>query len=397
MKVLQINSVCGFGSTGRIAADLYRLLRDQGGQGLIAYGRGDSPADIPAIRIASDAEFKFHGAASRITDRQGFYSKAATKKLIEAAQAFDPDVIHLHNLHGYYLHLPTLFHWLAQADKPVVWTLHDCWAFTGHCSHFEYVGCDRWKNACHDCPQKKEYPASLLMDNSRRNYLQKKELFTSVKQMMLVTPSDWLKGLVQESFLGKYPVKRIYNGIDLSVFKPTNSNIREKFNLKDKKIVLGVASVWSPRKGLEDLCELSHRLGEGWKVAVVGLTPEQKQALPAGMLGITRTDSVQQLAELYTAADVFVNPTLEDNFPTTNLEALACGTPVVTYRTGGSPEAVDGTCGAVTGQNTADALAQAIQSGLASWTAEACVQRAQLFDSKARYSEYLALYQTLIK
>lgn len=347
MKVLQINSVCGYGSTGRIAADLSRYLTQSGDDCLIAYGRGQAPDDVKSFRIGTDFDVNLHGVCSRITDKHGFYSKRATQRFIRSAGEYDPDIIHLHNLHGYYLHLPTLFEWLRECGKPIVWTLHDCWAFTGHCSYFDFVGCDRWKTGCHDCPQKREYPASFVMDHSESNFKEKKEWFTSIPKLQIITPSNWLKDLAKQSFFKNYPIATIHNGIDLNQFKPTGSSFREKNHLTNKTMLLSVANVWESRKGFDYLLELSQRLDDTFCIVVVGLTEQQCHSLSNHMLGITRTDDLNELVKIYSAADIFLNPTLEDNYPTTNLEAIACGTPVITFDTGGCSETVSAGCGYV--------------------------------------------------
>ena len=342
MKILQINSVCGIRSTGRICTDLADVLEQNGHECKIAYGRETVPEKYRkyAVRIGSDFDVNLHALQSRIFDNAGFGSRRATEKFIEWVKEYDPDVIHLHNIHGYYINIEVLFNYLAKADKPVVWTLHDCWTFTGHCAHYSYVKCDKWKMGCYNCPQKKSYPSSMLLDASKKNWLKKKALFTSVRKMTLVTPSKWLANEVKQSFLGDYPVKVIPNGIDLNVFKPTPSDFREKNGLVGKKIILGVASTWGPRKGLNDFVELSKILDDNYKIVLVGLSEKQKKELPDNIIKITRTNNVRELAEIYTAADILFNPTYEDTYPTVNLEAQACGTPVVTYRTGGSIESV---------------------------------------------------------
>ena len=342
MKVLQINSVCGIRSTGRICSDLAEVLEQNGHECKIAYGRETVPEKYQkyAVRIGSDFDVKLHALQSRIFDNAGFGSRRATEKFIEWVKEYDPDVIHLHNIHGYYINIEVLFNYLAKADKPVVWTLHDCWAFTGHCAHYSYVKCGKWNVGCYNCPQKKSYPSSFLFDYSKQNWIKKNVLFTSVNNMTLVTPSKWLANEVKQSFLSKYPVNVIPNGIDLNVFKPTPSDFREKNSLVGKKIILGVASAWGLKKGLFDFVELSKCLDEDYKIVLVGLTEKQKKELPSNILKITRTNNIHELAEIYTAADVFFNPTYEDNYPTVNLEAQACGTPVITYRTGGSVESI---------------------------------------------------------
>ena len=342
MRVLQINSVCGIRSTGRICTDLADVLLQDGHECKIAYGRESVPEKYRkiAVRIGNDLDAKMHALQSRIFDNAGFGSRLATEKFIEWVKEYNPDIIHLHNIHGYYINIEVLFKYLAESNKPVIWTLHDCWACTGHCAYFSYVKCDKWKTGCFNCPQKKRYPLSLLWDASKQNWQKKKALFTSVKNMTLVTPSKWLANEVKKSFLSNYPMNVIANGIDLDVFKPTPSDFKEKNGLVGKKIILGVASSWSECKGLKDFIELSKILDEKYKIVLVGLSGNQIKELPENVMAISRTNNVKELAEIYTAADIFFNPTYEDNFPTVNLEAQACGTPVITYRTGGSVESV---------------------------------------------------------
>ncbi len=342
MKILMINSVCGRGSTGRICTDIAEMLEKEGHECKIAYGRASVPQKYQkyAVRIGNELGVNIHAALSRIFDDCGFHSHFATKKFVRWVKEYNPDIIHLHNLHGYYLNLEILFDYLRTCGKKIIWTLHDCWAFTGHCCYFSFVGCDKWKRQCGHCVQKKAYPKSMLVDNSRRNFEKKKQLFTGIPNLTIVTPSKWLAGLVKESFLKDYPIKVIHNGIDLNVFKPTSSNFRERYNLENKKIILGVASVWDDRKGFKDFLKLSELIDDNTRIVLVGVNDKQIKLLPPKIIGIRRTNSTKELAEIYTAADVFFNPTYEDNYPTVNLEAQACGTPVITYNTGGSIESV---------------------------------------------------------
>lgn len=367
MKVLMINSVCGIGSTGRICTDIAEALTAQNHECRIAYGRGTVPEKYRryAVRIGNNPSVNLHALQTRIFDNTGAGSKIATKRLISRIKEYDPDVIHLHNIHGYYINIELLFGYLKQAGKKVVWTLHDCWAFTGHCAHFELVGCNKWKDGtCGNCPQKKEYPGSLLLDNSKNNFIKKKNLFTGVPDMTVVVPSEWLASIVRNSFLNEYEIKVIRNGIDTDVFKPTQGDFRERYGLKDKKIVLGVASVWSDRKGYNDILKLAETLDDNCKTVLVGADKKQIKSLPDNILGISHTDNPAELAEIYTCADILVNPTFEDTYPTVNLEAQACGTPVVTYRTGGSPECVPE--GHVASENNAESLKQAVDKVLSS-------------------------------
>lgn len=394
MKILEVNSVCGTGSTGRIACQIADIVVQNGGEARVAYGRSQyiKGCSVPIYRIGSDIDVKIHAGLSRITDRQGFYSKKATKRFVEYVRQYNPDIIHLHNIHGYYLHLPTLFNFLAEFDKPVVWTLHDCWAFTGHCAHFDFIGCDKWKSGCHHCPQKRIYPKSLLLDQSKRNWVEKRQLFSSVKKMTIVTPSNWLAGLVKESFLGGYPVQTIHNGIDLEIFKPTPSTWKEDHGIR-KSMILACASVWDEKKGYTDVLTLS-RLLPDYQFVIIGVSSKQLCSLPKNIIGIQKTDSIGDLVKIYSAADVFINPTYEDTFPTVNLEAIACGIPVITYNSGGSGEGLDLQCGIIVEKG--DVLTMKTQVCQICEdkrvTKFSCLKRAGLFCQKNRFLEYYLLF-----
>ncbi len=342
MKVLMINSVCSIRSTGRICTDIANKLEQEGHECKIAYGREKvlSEYEKYAHRITSPLEVKIDGVKSRLFDNAGLNSKRATKKFIKWVEKYDPDLIHLHNLHGYYINIEVLFEYIKRKNKPVIWTMHDCWAFTGHCSHFARINCDKWLSVCHHCPKKKGYPSSVFLDNSKRNYHKKKAVFAGVENMTIVTPSKWLASLVEQSFFKGTKIQVINNGINTDIFKPTQGNFREKYDLQNKKILLGVASAWSESKGLYDFVKLSEKLDDNYKIVLVGLTESQCAELPPQILAITRTTNINELAEIYSTADLFINPTYGDTYPTVNLEAQACGTPVVTYKTGGSVESV---------------------------------------------------------
>lgn len=334
-----INSVCGIRSTGRICVDIADALTARGDVVKIAYGRENVPQQYQnyAWRIGSNFDLNVHGLEARLMDGVGLGSKFATKNLISRIMDYNPDIIHIHNLHGYYINFEILFDFLKTSKKNVIWTLHDCWPFTGHCPYFEFVNCENWLTGCGKCQQIGEYPKSYF-DFSRRNWKRKKRAFNGVENMILVTPSQWLADLVRQSYMKTYPVKVIHNGVDTKLFRPIISEVKRKNHLLGKKVILGVASQWNYRKGLNYMIELAKRLGGQYTVVVIGVTEEQKKGLPSNMLGLSKTSSIQELAEWYSAADVFVNPTLEDNYPTTNLEAIACGTPVVTFDSGGSAE-----------------------------------------------------------
>ena len=338
-----INVVCGIRSTGRICTDLATALEAEGHEVKIAYGRESVPEQFQkyAVRIGGDLDVRLHGINSRLLDAHGLGSTGATKRFLEWAEQYNPDLLWLHNLHGYYINYKLLFEWIKKRPgMEVRWTLHDCWAFTGHCSHFTMAKCEQWKTHCARCPQKKRYPASYGLDRCKRNYDQKRASFTGVKRMTLITPSNWLAELVRQSFLKEYPVEVHYNTIDRTVFKPTPSDFRKRYGLQDKIMVLGVASVWDERKGLDDFVKLAGMLDDRYAIVLVGLSDKQIRQMPKNILGLGKTNSAVELAQIYTAADFFFNPTYEDNYPTVNLEAEACGSTVITYDTGGCEETI---------------------------------------------------------
>lgn len=343
MKYIQINTVCN-GSTGKIMGDIARKANKDGYQTLCIYGRRKGYKDLNCIKVGGFFSFWLHVILTTIFDTQGHHgSYFKTRKMVRILRKENPDIIHLHNIHGYYLNYPVLFKYLKNEFKGEVrWTFHDCWPFTGHCPYFTLAKCDKWKKQCYNCPNKKRYPTSLVFDNSKKEYLLKKKYFTSLKNLIIITPSDWLNNLVKQSFMGKYTVITINNKIDTNVFKPTvDNNIIEKYCIpNDKKIVLGVASIWEDRKGLKDFIELSKMLDDNYQVVLVGISKKQKKNIPSNIVCIERTDNQYELAVLYTYASVFVNPTYEDNYPTVNLEAIACGTKVICYDTGGCIEQI---------------------------------------------------------
>lgn len=347
MKVLQINTFYIFGSTGRIAYDLMQVQKKNGIQSYIAYGTNTganikSKSDDNAFLMQGWIRRKINILRTRLFDNHGFYNETETKRLLNWIDTIKPDVIHLHNIHNHYIHVGMLFNYIKRRQIPIIWTLHDCWSFTGHCSHFDYEGCDKWKSFCRECSLLKEYPPTWLWDFSTRNYFEKKATFLGVENMILVTPSKWLADLTRFSFLSGYPVKIINNGVDTNLFKPVpNDNFKERIGAKGKKIMLAMASGFSQRKGGVILKELPKLLKDNEILLLVGGGAKKLAAkYPNHCIGVDYTNSINELVSFYSAADVFINPTLEDNFPTTNIEAMACGTPVVTFNTGGSVESV---------------------------------------------------------
>jgi glycosyltransferase involved in cell wall biosynthesis len=393
MNFLQINTTVNSGSTGRIAEEIGRVFLKNGHNSAVAFGRGDRPSQSKKIRIGRDWNTYSHVLQTRLLDNHGFASKAATQRLLEEMDANQPDVVGLHNLHGYYIHVGMLFDYLKRNTIPVVWTLHDCWPFTGHCTYFDRVDCKKWKTHCDDCPLTHYYPQSLFRDRSYQNFDDKRNAFSGHPNLTIVTPSHWLKNLVKQSFLKEYPAEVIHNGVDIEVFKPQKHNV-------DEKIVLGVASIWSERKGLEDFIKLRKELPEDVEIVLIGLDQSQIKDLPIGITGIARTESTEDLAKWYSRATVFVNPTYIDNFPTTNIEALSCGTPVITYDTGGSPEAVDETTGFVVEQGDLEGVVQSLhtisEKNRESYR-EPCRKRAvEYYNKEDRFQDYVELYERML-
>lgn len=400
MKVLQINSVCGIRSTGRICTDIADVLRENGDECKVAYGRESVPKQYEdiAFRIGNDNDVKLHALASRAFDTAGFHSKRATRSLLKYIDEFSPDIIHLHNIHGYYLNVELLFDYLKERNLPVVWTLHDCWSFTGHCSHYASVGCEKWKSGCYSCPQKGEYPASLFLDGSKRNYERKKSAFCGIKNLTVVTPSEWLAEETRKSFLGEYRVVAIPNGIDTEVFKPTESDFRERYGLENKKIILGVATAWSEKKGLSKFIKLADLLGDDYKIVLVGLAEEQRVDIPKEILGLTRTNSAKELAEIYSAADLCVSLSEEETMGLTVVEANACGTPSMVFNKTALPELIGDKNGAVVNRTDMHDVCDEIK-GLCSesFSHEDCVDHAACYEKQKMYQKYIDLYKEIVK
>lgn len=393
MRVLMINSVCGVGSTGRICTDLARLLEAEGHEVRIAYGRGEVPAPLRkyGVRIGSAAGIALHGAKARLFDASGFGSRAATRRFLNWVRQYDPDVIHLHNLHGYYIHTGLLFRYLKDCGKRIIWTLHDCWPFSGHSALCDGISCEKWRSGCGDCPGLRLYPASLT-DGSARNWKRKRSAYTEVPNLTLVTPSHWLAEKTRSSFLSAYPVQVIHNGIDTACFFPRTAEGRRDGAGRQDFIVLGVSGTWDPMKGLDDFLRLADLLGPSYRLVLVGLTAAQRKQFAAKLTGIQHTNSPRELAELYASAEVFVNLSRCETYPTVNLEAIACGTPVVCYDTGGSAETLAYGSGLAVPFGDLEGIADAIRAfrrGELTFSAEPDLEQ---IDRKHCAGEYLKLY-----
>ena len=391
MKVVQINTTCGVGSTGKICVGISDIMCEHGIENYILYQSGNTPHPL-AIKCAQNVP-KLQSLKSRILGNYGFNSLITTRKIIKELEKINPDIVHLHNLHGHNCHLGMLMDYFRSKQTKLVWTFHDCWAFTAYCPHFIMANCNKWKTGCYSCIQKNTF--SWFFDRSKWLFNKKKETFSHL-DLTIVTPSKWLANLVKESFLSSYPVKVINNGIDLDVFRPTTSDFRARYRLSDDKfIILGVAFQWGIRKGIDAFLHLAKRLDkEKFKIVMIGTDDEIDKLLPENVISIHRTSNQKELAEIYTAADLFVNPTREDTFPTVNMEALACGTPILTFRTGGSIEILDEFTGKVVDCNDEESMYNSILEieRARMFTSDNCIARAKEFNETLKFNEYIELY-----
>lgn len=393
LKLFQLNECLNY-STGKIAQSIGETAMRHGWESYIAYSSREPQVSCKSkvIKVGNKIDPYIHYIENLLFDREGLSSRCATKRLVEQIKAIHPDVVQLHNLHDHWLNYKILFEYLNTTDIQVVWTFHDCWAMTGHCMHFVTKKCERWKSGCHDCLMKGEYPKTLI-DRSRRNWVLKKTLFAGCNNLTVVACSKWIADFVRDSFLKDKRIQIIQNGVDISIFKPQPHIKSNRYR------IIAVSSPWYPAKGELDIYKLRTMLSEDeYEIIMVGLSAEQKKNLPTGITGIQRTQNAHELAQLYSDADVLINPTYADTFPTVNLEALACGTPIITYKTGGSPEAVDEKTGIVVEQGDIDALADAIlQMKEHPLSAEDCRRRAEEhFDKDKCFEKYIELYEGLL-
>lgn len=405
MTILEINIVdCG--STGKIMMQIAQKARLAGMNVFTVSSKNLTKKkdliyknDRRHLYINTFISFAMHLKLGRLFGLNGFFSFFPTLRLIHFIKKNNVNLIHLHNLHAFCFNIPLLFRYIKKTHIPVIWTLHDCWSFTGRCPYFDMTKCDKWKIECNHCPYpQKSYPRAYI-DTTRIMWNLKRKWFTRIDNCTIVTPSQWLADLVKQSYLKDYPVKVINNGIDLSVFKPTASDFREKHGLESKKVVLGVAFGWSERKGLDVFIELAHRLPDIYRIVLVGTDDNVDKQLPVNIISIHRTQNQKELAEIYTVADVFANPTREENYPTVNMECLACGTPIVTFKTGGSPEIVDETCGVVVPCDDIDAMEIEIRRICEKrpYSMESCLKRTKAFDMNNRFAEYVDLYKDVME
>lgn len=395
-KVLAINVTANWGSTGKIAEQIGGLAEKEGWECYLAFGRACNPSRLRTFRVGWGLEVKVHYFINRFLDSEGLGSRCATRKLIRFIDKIKPDIIHLHNIHGHYLNYPMLVKHINKRGIPVVWTLHDAWIITGHCYLFGGTGCEKWETECHHCPMAFKYG----LDRSRQNIRRKKRLFTSLKQVELVTVSNWLKNVIGKSFMKDYPCRTIYNGIDLNVFRPRVSDWKKRLGLEARYMILGVATAWDERKGFNDYMKLATLLPPSYTIMLVGLTDDMITKLPQNVMGMGKTKSQEELAALYSIADVVTSLSVSESMGMTPVEGMACGTPAIVYDNTAQPELVTPETGKIVKTGDVAAVKEAILELCTkgkSYYSEACRERVIThFDKNNNFREYLELYNEII-
>lgn len=391
MKVVQINAYCAVGSTGKICQSISDILTSKGIENYILYTQYKTDY-LTGVKYGGNKIYtKVQSLKSRLLGNNGFNSFRDTKKLIQILEQISPDVIHLHNLHAQNCNLEILFNYLKSKNIKVFWTFHDCWAFTAYCYYFDMISCTKWKTGCQNCPQSKKY--SWFIDRANMVWNKKSQLTDSL-DFTIVTPSKWLSKMVEQSIFSNQKTIVINNGINLSIFMPKDNCVKKNLGIQDKYMLLGVADLWDERKGIDIFVKLSECLSDKYALVLVGTNTKVDRMLPSKIISIHHTKNQCELADYYSAADVFVNPTREEVFGMVNIEALACGTPVVTFDSGGSPECIDSSCGIVVEKNDVKGLVSAIETIICDekFTKENCIERASLFDQTLKFKEYIELY-----
>ena len=399
--IVEINST-NYASTGNIMLNIASEARKNGFRVYTCCKASKESYKHPhddEIIIGYRYERILSAILATYTGLRDHFNWFGTFSFIRKLKRISPDLIHLHVLHDDFINTKMLFRYLSASGIPVLWTFHDCCAMTGKCPYFDIANCDKWKNGCHDCPQLHIEAESKFFDTTKTIWNERKRSFTSLKDLTIVSPSSWLADLVKESFFRNYPVEVINNGIDLTRFKPLENDIRKKYRLEDKYLILGVANVWGERKGLDVFVKLAKILPENYQILLVGTNSETDRLLPGNVISIHRTYDQEELVKIYSAADLFVNPTREENFPTVNIEALACGIPVLTFETGGSPEIIDENCGSAVAKDDVNELAEQIVRICEDkrYKKEACLNRASRYDMKNAFEGYISLYNRILK
>lgn len=401
ITLLQINVAAIKASNGAIARDIGTMALSRGWKSYIAYGRFALPSDSELIRVGNNLDIKIHGLLTRLFDIHGLGSNIVTHRFIREIKKIKPDIVHLHNIHGYYLNYKILFDYLNKNNIPVVWTFHDCWPFTGHCGYFELYNCDKWKTQCFDCPAVRAYPKSLFFDRSRQNYLLKKRLFTAHNTLYITTVSKWLKGLVEKSFFSSSPVTVVYDGIDTDAFCYRESDLRKQYGLENKFILIAAAANWTSAKGWNDYIKLSTILPDDCRIFLIGVKDEQKVQLPSQIVSVGRINGKEKLAEYFSMADVLLNLSYQETFGMTTAEAMSCGTPGISYNKTACPELISPETGIVVEAGDMNQVLSAIneiKKNGKSFYSDACRKRVlDNFDIKKVNMAYFDIYEQILK
>lgn len=396
MRVLQINSLSRIQSTGRICAEISDYLNANGGEGYIAYADG-----IPyeyGYKIGNIFDIKVHALLSRIFGTQAYFSKHSTKRLLNYIETLKPDIIHLHNLHANYINLKLLLEYLALKDIPTVITLHDCWFFTGKCTHYTLDNCFRWKTECYDCPRLKKDNKSWFFDRTSKMHKDKKDWFGLIPRLAVVGVSEWITNEAKKSILSSAQIiTKIYNWVDFDIFKPVNpNNILHTLGIRNKFVILGVATNWSNTKGLDKFIELSTKIEVDTVIVLIGRLKHTKK-LPENIIHINETHNKYDLATYYSMADIFINFSLEETFGIVTAEALACGTPVIVMNSTANPELVGDRCGYITESCNIDEIINKINEVKhfgKNYYSQYCINFAkENFDIQKRIKDYIATYK----
>jgi glycosyltransferase involved in cell wall biosynthesis len=399
MKIIEINTV-DFGSTGKIALSIASEVISNGGESVLVCGYRNSKISHKNTIVIGNKFYKYICSRAEIFfGRHSWFFKQSTRKVIKIIKRMKPDIIHIHNLHGFYINAPLLFNFIKKHNINVVWTLHDCWSFTGRCPHFIGVNCNKWKTGCHHCEYPKEKYPKVFLSNTHNEWERKKKYFTRVEKLTIVTPSNWLASCVKQSFLNIYPVQVINNGIDLETFKRIPSeSFRQKYGVVGQFVILGVSFGWGLKKGLDIFIDLSKRLDSRFSIILVGTDENVDNILPKNIISIHKTQNQSELAEFYSNADIFLNPTREDTFPTVNLEALACGCPIITSSIGGASEMVDDKTGIALKELSVDHISNILFKLISKnpYSKEDCIEHAKRFDKKDRFGQYIQLFNKII-
>lgn len=401
-KLVQFNPVANWGSTGRLTEDIGDVVMASGWESYIAFGRQFNPSKSHLLQVGGKWSVLSHTLKTRLFDRQGFGSYCATKKLLKQFDEIKPDVFQFHNLHGNFLNLPLVLKYATEKNIPIVWSLHDCWSMTGHCSHFISIGCEKWKTGCYKCPLKRKYPNSWLIDSSKRNYREKKALIQAVPRLTIISGSEWLAGIARESYFKGRDIRVIPDGIDTDIYQPRNNGdeIRKRLGLEGKFVIVATGTDWNEDKGLSDYGKLKKMLSEDYAIVLVGMNEEALAMVPEGVIGLPRTKSPQELSEYYSMADCVMSLSKRESFGLTPVEGFACGTPAIVYDTTALPELITPETGFVAKfldvADVKEKVELMREKGKAFYTKKCREIAEDKYDRRKCYHDYMEVYETLL-